>query len=140
MGLLQEQMADISRVQKKHAKVRATGAAADGMVKVTVNANGHLIKTVIDESYLKEYEFEELAGHMTEAAKAAVRKSVRRVAEIMAPINDREKSFPALSDIVDGAPDLRDLMPPGLLPVAARPQRQDADDDGGDESEFPTVR
>ena len=45
------------------------------------------------------------------------------------------------SDIVDGAPDLRDLVPSWPQPVAATGPRQEHDhDDGREESAFPTVR
>jgi DNA-binding protein YbaB len=70
------------------------------------------MKTVIDESYLDEYEFDELGDHITEAAEAASRDAARRVAEMMAPISERRKGLPSLSEVMEGAPDLRDLAPP----------------------------
>jgi DNA-binding protein YbaB len=141
LALVQEQMADIVAVQKKQAELTATGAAADGMVEVTVDARGQLVKTVIDESYLEEHEFEELGDHITEAAQAAARDASRRVAAMMVPISERRKAFPSLSEIVEGAPDLRDLTPAWLDPfAAARSQRSPDDDDGSDETPFPTVR
>lgn len=139
MALVEEQLADIAAIQKKQAELTANGAAADGLVEVTVNAQGHLISTVIDESYLDDYELDELGDHITAAAQAAAREAGRQVAEMMAPITERRNAFPGLSEIVDGAPDLRDLRPPGLDPFAAGP-KQDPDDDGRDESAFPTVR
>lgn len=139
LALVQEQLADIAAVQKQQAELTATGAAADGMVEVTVNVAGHVLKTVIDESYLEEHEFDELSDHITEAAQAAARDAARLAAEMMGPINERRKRFPSLSDIVDGAPDLRDLAPAWPQPTTTA--RQDADDrDGPEESTFPTVR
>lgn len=141
LALVQEQMADIAALQKKQAAVTATGTAADGMVEVTVNAGGQLIKTVIDEDYLDEHEFEELADHVTEAAQAAAADAGRRIAELMVPISERRKRFPSLSEVVDGAPDLRDLVPPWLQPgVTQGPRHDPVDDDGSEHNAFPTVR
>jgi DNA-binding protein YbaB len=141
LALVQEQMADIAAMQKKRATLIGTAAVAEGMVEVTVNAQGQLIKTVIDEAYLDDHEFEELSDHITEAAQEAARDAVRQVTELMVPISERRKEFPSLSEIVDGAPDLRDLVPSWLQPVAAPGPRHDHDgDDGREESAFPTVR
>ncbi len=141
LALVQEQMADIAAMQKKQAEITAKAAVADGMVEVTVNAHGHLIDTVIDESYLDEHEFSELAEHVTEAAQAAVKDAARRVTELMVPISERRKQFPSLSEFIDGAPDLRDLVPPGFRPVDESGSRHDhVDDDGREENTFPTVR
>ena len=141
LALVQEQMAEIATTQQKQAAVTATAAAADGLVEVTVNAQGQMIKTVIDEAYLDEHEFEELSEHITQAAQEAARDAVRQVTEMLVPISERRKRLPSLSDIVDGAPDLRDLVPSWLQPVAAPGPRHDHDDDDGrEESAFPTVR
>lgn len=140
-ALVQEQLADIAAMQKKQAQLKASASAADGLVEVTVNAHGHVVETVIDESYLDEFEFEELADHVTEAAQAAAREAGRRVSAMLVPINERRKAFPSLSEIVEGAPDLRDLVPPGLDPYSAvEPRRAAGRDEGGEETAFPTVR
>jgi hypothetical protein len=141
LALVQEQMADIAATQKRQAAVTATAAAADGLVEITVNAQGHVIKTVIDESYLDDHEFEELSGHITEAAQAAANDAARQVTAMLIPISERRKQLPSLADIVDGAPDLRDLVPSWLQPAAAPGPRPDHDDDDRrEDSAFPTVR
>jgi DNA-binding protein YbaB len=141
LALVQEQMADVAALQRKQAVLTASGTAADGMVEVTVNAGGQVTKTVIDESYLDEHEFEELAEHITHAAQAAAREAARRVSEMLVPISERRKAFPSLSDIVDGAPDLRNLTPAWLDPFAPAQSQQEPDnDDGSDETTFPRVR
>jgi DNA-binding protein YbaB len=142
LALVQEQMADIAAMQEKRAAVTVTATAADGMVEVTVNAQGHLIKTVIDEAYLDDHEFDELGDHITQAAQEAASGAARQITEMLVPISERRKQFPSLSDIVDGAPDLRELVPSWLQPVAAPGPRQedDHDDDGIQDSAFPTVR
>jgi DNA-binding protein YbaB len=140
LALVQEQMADIAAVQRKQAELTATAVAADGLVEVTVNARGHVVKTVIDEDYLDEYEFEELADHITEAAQAAAQKAAQRVSQMMAPISERRKALPSLSQFVEGAPDLRDLTRAVFEHVPEDRSRRDPGEGGGDESVFPTVR
>jgi DNA-binding protein YbaB len=141
LALVQEQMADVATVQRQQAELTATGTAAEELVEVTVNAHGQLVNTVIDESYLDEYKFEELADHITEAAQAAARDASQRMTGMMARISERRKRLPSLSEFIDGAPDLRDLAPAWPQPAAAAPPRPDHDDgDGREESAFPTVR
>jgi DNA-binding protein YbaB len=141
MALVQEQLADIAAVQKKQAQLTTSAAVADGMVEVAANGHGHVVKTVIDESYLDEHELDELADHITKAAQAAAREAAQRMAEMTAPISKWRMAFPSLSETVEGAPDLRDLAPPGRDPISAAGPRQGADgDDGADETPFPTVR
>jgi DNA-binding protein YbaB len=139
LALVQEQLAEIADVQKRQAELTATAAAADGLVEVTVNAAGHVINTEIDESYLEEHDFDELSDHITEAAQAAACHASQLAADMMGPINERRKRFPSLSDIVEGAPDLRELAPAWLQPPAAAP-RDVHDRDGHEDSTFPTVR
>jgi DNA-binding protein YbaB len=138
LAVVQEQMADLAVVQEKQAQLRASGMAAEGLVEVTVNASGQLVDTVIDESYLDEHEFDELAGHVTEAARAAAREAARQVAEMLAPISERRRGLPSLSEVLEGAADLGDLMPAGLDPAPPWPDGRD--NEGWDETGFPTVR
>ncbi|ODQ91824.1 hypothetical protein BHQ18_02900 [Mycolicibacterium flavescens] len=141
LALVQEQMAEIAAVQKSQAQLTASATAADGLVEVTVNAHGHLIDTAIDETYLDEFDFDELAGHITQAAQAAIRSAASRVSEMMAPVAERRRALPSLSDFFDGAPDLRDLSPPGFeSPVVAGQQPGPNDSDNTTDSAFPTVR
>jgi DNA-binding protein YbaB len=149
LGDFRDQLADISALQKKQAALEVDARVADDTVVVTVNARGQLIKIVIDNCYLDNHDFDELADHITEAAQTAAKDADRLVSEMLAPINARHAKFPSLSDIVEGLPEPRDLMPPGLEAFGPHPQPQQdppsssADglyDDGGGEAGFPTVR
>ncbi|MEV0672991.1 YbaB/EbfC family nucleoid-associated protein [Mycobacterium sp. NPDC050441] len=140
LALVSEQMADIAAVQREQEQLTATADAAAGLVEVTVNARGHVIETVIDESYLDEYELEELGGHVTAAAQSAAQVVAQRAAALMVPISERRKMLPSLSDIVDGAPDLRDLTDAVFGREDAAAQAHAPEHDDRDESAFPTVR
>jgi DNA-binding protein YbaB len=146
---LRDELADIASIQKKQAELKVAGQAADGSVEVTVNARGQVVKTVIDTSYLDDHGFEDLGGYITEAAQAAAGEAGRRVAEMLAPINERSRKLPSFSEIVEGLPDPSDVMPPGLdlfgpgsrrredSPVSSAGARYD---DGDGETEFPAVK
>lgn len=146
---LQDQLADMAAIRKKQAMLTVDGKAADDTVEVTVNAQGQLVKAVIDKSYLDDHDFEELGDHITEAAQAAAADAGRQLADMVAPINERHSKFPSFSDIVDGLPDPSDLIPPGLDAFGpdTRPRKNASAcvpgaryDDGEGEAEFPTVK
>jgi DNA-binding protein YbaB len=112
LALLQEHMADLAVAEKKRAALSATVTVADGTVVVTVNANLVVSNTTVDESYLDEHDLADLGDFVTAAAQAAARDVARRSAELLAPLAERRARFPSLSDVVDGAPDIRDLVVP----------------------------
>jgi DNA-binding protein YbaB len=140
LDALRSQVADISAVKKKRAALRVEGRAADDTVEVTVDARGQLVGVVIDKSYLDDHDFDDLAGHVLEAVRRAAGEAGQRVAEMVAPITQREKSFPTFSDIVEGLPDLADLIPGAPGQGLSAPSMGGAFDDGDDGVQFPTVR
>jgi DNA-binding protein YbaB len=113
LARVQSQMADIAAVQKHQAALRISAEAADQTVEVTVNAQGQLLKVVIDESYLNDHDIEDLGEAILEAARAATQQARQRVAELLAPIGERQKLLPSFSDLVEGAPNIGDFMPDG---------------------------
>jgi DNA-binding protein YbaB len=145
---LRDELADIAAMQKKQAELKVDGQAADGSVEVTVNARGQVVKTVIDTSYFDDHDVEDLGGYITEAAQAAAGEAGRRVAEMLAPITERQKKLPSFSEIVQGLPDPGDLLPGlDLFGPGPRPQKDSSVssagggyDDGDGEAEFPTVK
>jgi DNA-binding protein YbaB len=126
-------MADLAVVEKQRAALSATADAANGTVTVTVNAHGVVSETVVDESYLDGYELADLGRHVTAAAQAAARDVAQRSAQLLAPLAARRARFPSLSDVVEGAPDIRDLLPGAKSVVETR---QFAEDPG----HYPDVR
>jgi DNA-binding protein YbaB len=139
LARVQQQMTDLAAVQKKQASMTATAAVADGTVHVTVNARGVVTRTVIDEAYLEDHDFTELGAHVTDAARTAAREVAHRVAELMVPLNERRKEFPSLSDIAEGAPDLRSLFD-DLNNASPRPAANQGSDEWDEPTDYPTVR
>lgn len=138
LALVQEHLAELAIVEKKRAALSATVVAADRTVVVTVDARGVVSKVDVDESYLDDYELADLGGFVTAAAQEAAGEVGRRSAELLVPLAERRARFPSLSDVVDGAPDIRDLV--SHLYGADHPPQPT--DEGGHEatSDYPTVR
>jgi DNA-binding protein YbaB len=140
LALVQEHVGELAIVERKRAALSATATAAGGTVVVSVNAQGVVSETAVDESYFDEYDVAELGNCITAAAQAAARDVERQTAELLAPLVERRAQFPSLSDVVDGAPDIRNLVP-NLHPLDQAPQFADDDDHGGEEpGAYPTVR
>jgi DNA-binding protein YbaB len=149
LGGLRDQLADMAAMREELAELRVDGRAAEGGVEVTVDARGQLVKTVVDKSFLDDHDFDEVGSYVTEAAQRAATLAARRVAELMAPITERHKRFPSFSEIVEGLPEPRDVMPPGLEMFAAPATSQEGAsvvsvggdyDEGGEGGDFPKVR
>ncbi|MGV0815342.1 YbaB/EbfC family nucleoid-associated protein [Mycolicibacterium boenickei] len=134
LALLKEQLADLVAVEETRAALSATARCAEDTVVVTVNADGVVTDIVVSESYLADHDLADLGGHITAASQEAARNVSDRVSELLAPLAQRREQLPSLSDIVDGAPDIRDLLSP---PGPARP----GDEAGHEEPNgYPTVR
>lgn len=134
LALVQEQFTELAAVEEERAVLSATATQAGGTVTVTVNADGVVTHVAVGESYLEDHDLADLGSHITAAAQEAARDVEQKVAELLAPLARRREEMPSLSDIVDGAPDIRDL----LSSVVRAPVRGY----GGEEEpdEYPTVR
>jgi DNA-binding protein YbaB len=140
LALVQEHMADLALVQTKRAGLSATATAAGGTVVITVNAQGIVSNTVVDESYLDDYALADLGNYVTAAAQAAAGDVQRQSAELLAPLAERRERFPSLSDVVNGAPDIRDLVSQFHPVGQARLSASDGDHDAEAAGNYPTVR
>jgi DNA-binding protein YbaB len=142
-ALAQEQMRDLSIMQQRRSQLTAKASAADGAVEVTVDAQRMVTKTVIDESYLDEFELADLGGHITSAAQQASRELERLTAELIAPLTARRQEISSLAGLVTDAPDFGDMLAGLSSAVSANDQVRHAhQDDGGTEESprYPTLR
>ncbi|NOP97974.1 MULTISPECIES: YbaB/EbfC family nucleoid-associated protein [Mycolicibacterium] len=130
LALIQEQFADLAMVEEERATLSSSATSAGGTVTVTVDCDGVVIHTQVSENYLDDHDLADLGQHITDAAQAAARDIEQKVAELLAPLAQQREQMPSLSDIVEGAPDIRELLSTRL----AVPQRSDEPDD------FATVR
>ncbi|MBA0047872.1 YbaB/EbfC family nucleoid-associated protein [Mycobacteroides sp. LB1] len=111
LALVQEHMNDLAALEEKRAALSATVTVADATVAVTVDADGVVIQTVVDESYIDEHDLTDLGSYVTAAAQEAANDVEWQLAEMLQPIAERREQFPSLSEIVNGAPDIRELVP-----------------------------
>ena len=140
LALVQEHVADLAIVEKKRAALSATATAADGAVVVTVDARGVVSAVAVDESYFNDHDVAELGNYVTVAARAAAGDVERQTAELLAPLADRRAQFPSLSEVVEGAPDVRNLIA-HLNPVDQQQQFARAGKHGGEDTGgYPIVR
>ncbi|WP_197508062.1 MULTISPECIES: YbaB/EbfC family nucleoid-associated protein [unclassified Mycobacterium] len=141
LSLVEEQMRELSVMQQKQAALTGTGTAADGMVEVRVDARRIVTETVIDEAYLTEFEFGDLAGHITTAAQAAVEQIEQRAEALLAPLLERRQEITSLSTQAADAPEFRDFMA-GLSALAGQQPRRGGEGADGMEEQvrYPTVR
>jgi DNA-binding protein YbaB len=144
LALVREQMSDLSNVQQQRSSLVATASVAGGLVEVTVDAQRMVTRTVVHESYLDEHEFSELGGHVTSAARAAVRALDQRAQALLAPMNDRRKAVSHIAGNVIDVPGVREaLAEVSAMGDALNPQSETVENhdvDRGDGSLFPTVR
>jgi DNA-binding protein YbaB len=110
LALVQEQMQELSVMKQQQSAITATATAADGTVEVTVDAQRVVTHTVIDESYLDEFEFADLGGHVTTAAQAALEEVERRSAALLAPLTRRREEIASASGSVIDIPDFQELL------------------------------
>ncbi|MBU3067438.1 YbaB/EbfC family nucleoid-associated protein [Nocardia sp. NEAU-G5] len=126
MEALTKQMSGIAAVQRDRALLTATVTACDKRISVTVNADGILIATKFAED-IGDLSYEEIAAAMTEAVQAAARKAQKQTQELMEPLRQEKARLPKLSELLEGAPDLGEMMPtapPASLAPPASPERQ----------------
>lgn len=140
LALVQEHLADLAVVEKRLAALSATASAADGTVVVTVNAQGVVSDAAVGETCLDDYDLADLGEHITAAARAAARDVATQTAQLLAPLAERRAQFPSLADIVDGAPEIRDLLPRSYAVDQAPQFAGEGGRDGEETGHFPTVR
>jgi DNA-binding protein YbaB len=141
VALVQEQLGELAAAQQRRSALTATATAANGAIEVTVDAQRMVTKTVVDESYLADFELADLGGHITTAAQAAARDIERQSAVLLAPLNQRRDEIASYSRPVEDLPSLQELMSVLNPPTRATAQPTDSgDDDWADGPHYPTVR
>ncbi|PTR31201.1 DNA-binding protein YbaB [Rhodococcus sp. OK519] len=108
---LHEQTAALAAAQGAVASLTAEGASPDGLVRVTVDASGTVVSTRLDPAAFSRTTPERLADSFASAAQVAAHEARSRTGELMEPVAAMAADFPDLSDLVPGAPSIRNLVP-----------------------------
>jgi DNA-binding protein YbaB len=143
LALAQEQMQELTAIEQKRSAIVASATAADGMVEVTVDAQRLITSTVIDESYLNDFEFADLGGYVTTAARKAGEEVERRSAALLAPMTRRRAELTSQSGSGVDMPDFQELLS-GLrsaVPTDVSPHAGDGEGTDWEEGpSYPIVR
>lgn len=129
MEAFTEQMSGIAKIQRDRARLTATVTACDKRISVTVNADGILIATKFADD-IKDLSYEDIAAAMTESVQAAAQKVQKLTQELMDPLRQRKNQLPKLSEMLEGAPDLGEMMPiapPASTAPPGSPERERED-------------
>ncbi|MGF6885776.1 DNA-binding protein YbaB [Nocardia sp. GAS34] len=124
---LQDQLQGIAELQRQRSLLSATASVGDKRVEVTVNADGMVVQTRFSDD-IADLSYDEIAEYVTAAAQAATEGVLRRSRELMAPLLERRSRLPKLSEIIEGAPDLADLLPDAPSAPTEPPQEWPEED------------
>lgn len=122
------QMREVARIQRARAEITGR-ATVRKRVTVTTDANG-VVAEVRFGSGIADLSYPEIADAIVRASEAAAADAARQVRELMAPLQQRRTDMPSLSDLVEGAPDIRPMLPPlsGELPPHQDSRQPSAED------------
>ncbi len=107
---LDEQLRGIAEIQLRRSRLTAAARTCEQRIEVTVNADGLLIETKFADD-ISDLTYDEIAAGMTAAVQQAAAEALRLGAELMQPLRERKTQLPKLSEIIEGAPDLGEMMP-----------------------------
>ncbi|MTJ60967.1 YbaB/EbfC family DNA-binding protein [Nocardia seriolae] len=117
------QLRAIAEASRRRVQLTATGTAAGGRVRVTVNADGVVIATRFSAD-IADLSYDEIAKAMTTAAQNAATDVARQGRELLQPLRDKRARLPRLSDLIEGMPDLEShaptIEPASLAPPHSR--------------------
>jgi DNA-binding protein YbaB len=103
-----EQSRQLQEAQTAAAAATATVTSSDGLVTATVDSSGMLTKLEFAEKSFQRTDPARFARTVTETVRSAAMQVKQQMSDLMAPITE---GLPDLSDLVEGAPSLKGLMP-----------------------------
>ncbi|QIS07183.1 YbaB/EbfC family DNA-binding protein [Nocardia brasiliensis] len=111
MDEVQSQLRNIAQLQRQRMALVGKASVRGGRVTVSVNADGVVIDVKFGRN-VEDLEYSELARAVLQASQEAAADVMRRSQELMASVQEDRARLPKLSDLVEGMPDLRSMMPP----------------------------
>jgi DNA-binding protein YbaB len=130
---LQDQLRGIAELQQQRSLLTATATVGDKRIQVTVNAAGMVTETRFAEN-ISDLSYDEIAEYVTAAAQAATQGVLRRSRELTQPLLERKSRLPKLSEVIEGAPDLEDVLPIAPPPPTTPPRPKATGDGEGSRS------
>ncbi|GAA5058355.1 YbaB/EbfC family nucleoid-associated protein [Nocardia callitridis] len=118
LSAFDEQRRELTEAQGQLAAATGEAWSSDNLVRVVCNVAGIPLEVQLDEGAFKRSTPQKLGRSIAEAAQAAAAIAARKSAELFAPVNNLADEIPDLSDLIPGAPSIKDLVA-SLIPDAA---------------------
>lgn len=107
-AVLEKQQAWMGEIRDRLAQLRIQATSSDGLVEVTVDADGTVIRTRVTAKAMRSTP-DKVEAAFTEAARAAARAAREHSESLVAPLAAEADTAPDLSDLVPGMPGVREM-------------------------------
>ncbi|ONM50423.1 YbaB/EbfC family nucleoid-associated protein [Nocardia donostiensis] len=118
----EQQRKDLVAAQERFAATQVTAWSSDNLVRVVSNAAGIPIEVTLEPEAFKRSTPANLSHSITEAVQDAARQAVAASERAFASVETAADDIPDLSDLVPGAPSLRELVD-SLIPIPVSQQQ-----------------
>ncbi|MEV6274071.1 YbaB/EbfC family nucleoid-associated protein [Nocardia sp. NPDC051832] len=134
LATFEQQQREFAAAQARLATATVTAWSTDKLIRVTANSAGVPIEVHVDPEAFKRTTPEKLGGSITEATQAAAKLAGEEAQRAFGSVEQLGTDIPDLSDLVPGAPSIKDLVrqllpDPEAAPAApAEPHPEDEDE------------
>jgi DNA-binding protein YbaB len=128
LAAFDQQTRQLAGLKDRLVHIRAAGWSSNSLVRVTANASGIPIDVWIAPEAFKRSTPDRLAAAVAEAAQAAARAAQEQATTAIAPITETHETTFDISDLVPGAPNMREVFdsfipaPAERVPEAVAPE------------------
>ncbi|MGQ4599495.1 YbaB/EbfC family nucleoid-associated protein [Nocardia sp. R6R-6] len=134
LEVFEQQRNDLAEAQSTLATTTVTAWSSNNLIRVVSNAAGVPVEVHVEPEAFKRSTPEKLGHSITEAVQAAARLALEATQQAVAPVQASAGGIPDLSDLVPGAPSIRDLVRTMFPePPAAQDEPESPDDESEDE-------
>ncbi|CAM4390269.1 YbaB/EbfC family nucleoid-associated protein [Nocardia ninae] len=105
-----QQRRNLAEAQATLATATVTARSSDNLIRVVSNAAGVPVEVHVEPDAFKRSTPEKLGRSITEAVQSAARQALEATQQAVAPIEAAADGIPDLSDLIPGAPNIRQLV------------------------------
>ncbi|WP_228002519.1 YbaB/EbfC family nucleoid-associated protein [Nocardia australiensis] len=127
LSAFEQQRSGLADAQARIAAVTGEAWSEDNLVRVVCNVAGIPLEVHVEAAAFKRSTPEKLGRSIAEAAQAAAQAAAEKSQSVFGPIGDIANDMPDLSDLIPGAPSIKDLVA-SMLPTPTG-QRNSPDPD-----------
>ncbi|WP_405164539.1 YbaB/EbfC family nucleoid-associated protein [Nocardia sp. NBC_01499] len=104
------EMAELGGVQRKLAAMKVHATTPNNLARVTVNSSGVVTEISIADDAYRRSTPRQLTDELNTAIRGAVEAAAEARQKVLGPITSIVDGMPDLNEIIPGAPSLRDLQ------------------------------